>query len=240
MTRLHLLLVDDEPNVVFFLKQILTEAGYDVSTAGNTLEAITLLETRLVDLLIVDWKLPGPSGVSLVERAHALQEQCAIVMISGNATREQIIEAFRAGADDFLLKPVRSEALQQAAGRALLKHHTANAPSSANRAELIVGSLTINLENHRVCWHDQALALTPTEFCLLLTLARRAGQNVAAAWLVQQCRGYSASDEDARLLLKPHIASLRQKLEQEGRFPRVLINHRGVGFSLTVAKMRVD
>ncbi len=227
----RLLLVDDEPNILIVFKGQLSENGYEVQTASNARDGFALLATQRFDLLIVDLKMPGPSGLNLIERVHQLQPKCAIVMISANAAREQIIDAFRKGADDFLLKPITRDELQQAVGRALLKRAETN-QHIADPTAPATSDLVIDAGKHEVLWYGRPLALTPTEFCLLLTLARNAGKSVPPALLIEHCRGYPTKESEARILLKPHIASLRKKLAADGHTARVLINHRGMGFML--------
>lgn len=229
------LVVDDEQSVLVVVKGMLSEGGYQVYTAQTALEAMELLEQQTFDVLLLDLKLPGPSGLVLAERARELQDSCAIIMFSASPTREHLIEALRASIDDFLIKPINGEQLRQAVGRALLKRRQRHKPAAAvvpKLSELIIGSLKINLETHAVQWHGRMLSLTPTEYCLLLTLAQHVGQSVSPSLLVRRCRAYSATDAEARALLKPHIANLRQKLEEGGHSKRVLVNHRGVGFIL--------
>ncbi len=235
MNPSRILIVDDELGVLQMTKTLLREAGYDVQTAKDAFEALVLLEKQPFDLLLADLKLPGPSGISLTERVHDLQEHCAVIMFSGNPSREQIIEALRAGVDDFLLKPMSNEQIRQAVGRAILKRKRPSGrpvPAVIHGSQIAIGPLKIDLDEHRVEWHDQSLTLTPTEFCLLRVLAQHVGHSLSPVVLVRECRGYVASDTDARFLLKPHISNLRQKLEQNGRYPRILMNQRNIGFTL--------
>ncbi len=235
MSPSQLLLVDDEPGILQVTKGLLSEGGYQVFTAQNAIQAMELLEQQTFDAILIDLKMPGPSGLVLAERTRELQNDCAIIMFSASPTRENIIEALRASVDDFLIKPLSGEPLRQAVGRAILKRRrsfqkTPQVPLKLS--ELTVGGLKIDTETHRVLWHGYPLNLTPTEYCLLMTLAQNIGQSVSASLLVRRCRGYAAPESEARTLLKPHIANLRQKLEHGGEFQRVLVNHRGVGFVL--------
>ncbi len=227
---LRILLVDDEPSILALFRVMLSDAGYGVYTAPNAQDAMLLMGTGPFDLLIADLRLEGPSGLNLIEVFKGVQPDCALIMISANPTREQIIEAFRADVDDFLIKPISGAQMLQAVGRAILRHHTRHEPVNYPTGETIsYGALTLQPQQHTAIWHDEALSLTPTEFCILLTLVQHGGQSVSARLLIKRCRGFDEPEPKARLLLKPHIANLREKLEQNGRFPRVLINHRKMG-----------
>ncbi|MHB8628720.1 MAG: response regulator transcription factor [Aggregatilineales bacterium] len=227
---ISLLILDDEWGVQMMFKAVLERAGYAVSTAANAFGAAALLEVQQFNLALIDLKLPGPSGLDLLQRLREWQTDCATVLISANPTREDILEALRAGVDDFLIKPISNEQLRRAVGEALLKHQIRR-PSTSH--EMVVGALRIDASHRTIYWHEQALTLTSTEYSLLRTLAQHAGRIVPASVLIRHCRGYTISEDEARQLIKPHIANLRQKLEQGSRFQRVLLNHRGLGFILS-------
>ncbi len=225
------MIVDDDPGVQAIFKAVLESAGgYTVDLASDALEAATLLEVQPFHLALIDLNLRGPSGLGLIRRIQDWQPDCAMVITSANPTREDLLEALRAGVDDFLIKPISNEILRRTVGEALLKH-PARRPISP---DITIGALRIESKRRMVYWHEQPLMLTPTEYCALLTLAQHVGQIVPASVLIHRCRGYSISEDDARQLLKPHIANLRHKLEQSGRFKRILLNHRGRGFILNV------
>ncbi|MHB8625713.1 MAG: response regulator transcription factor [Aggregatilineales bacterium] len=227
---ISILIVDNDPSIQTLFKAVLESAGYTVDLASDALEAAALLEMQSFHLALIELKLRGPSGLDLIRRIQDWQPNCAMVMTSINPTRENLLQALRAGVDDFLIKPISTETLCRTVGEALLKH-PARRPTSP---DITIGALRIESKHRMVYWHEQPLMLTPTEYCALLTLAQHVGQIVPASILIHRCRGYSIGEEDARQLLKPHIANLRHKLEQGGRFKRILLNHRGRGFILNV------
>ncbi len=231
-----ILLVEDEPHIATMLREILERAGYSVAVAYDAFEAVGLVERQSYDAFLVDLRLPGASGLAVVERARELNPECAILMISGNAKMNNVIEALQFRIDDFLLKPVSEEKLIASVGRALInrRRRLVQTQVMPMASDLMLGPLCMNAEQRTAYWHGQLLTLTPTEFCILLLLAQHHGQAVSPVMLVQRCRGYSTTEEEARFLLKPHIANLRGKLEQRNRYQRVILNHRGVGFALRI------
>jgi DNA-binding response OmpR family regulator len=235
-TPISILVVDDDLAIQVLFQAVLEKAGYVVSTASTALDAAAMLENQQFNLALIDLKLPGPSGLNLVQRLHDWQSECAIVLISANPRQDDIIEGLRAGVDDFLIKPIGNAQLQRVVGEVLLKRRLRRPVPSD---EINVGALRIDTRQRIVFWHDQALTLTSTEYCLLYTLAQQPGRLVPAAVLIRRCRGYSINEEEARQLIKPHISNLRHKLEQGGRFKRILLNHRGLGFILS-AEETVD
>jgi len=229
-TPLSILIVDDDWAIRIMFQAMLEKAGYSVSLAETALDAAAQFEVQQFNLALIDLKLPGPSGLDLLQSLRKWQTDCAVVLISANPSQEDILEALRAGVDDFLIKPIGTAHLQRAVGEALLKHQLRR-PAPAE--ELVIGALRIDANRRVVHWHDQILTLTSTEYCLLYTLAQHAGHIVPASVLIRRCRGYSIKEEEARELIKPHIANVRHKLEQGGRFKRILLNHRGLGFILS-------
>lgn len=228
---ISILLIDDDLAILTLFKAVLEKSGYMVVAASNALDAAVLLEAQHFDLALIDLKLPGPSGLDLLKRLRDWQAGCAIVLISANPSREDIIEGLRAGVDDFLIKPISNPHLQRAVGEALLKHQLRR---PAPMDEIVAGALRIDTKRRLVYWHEQLLTLTSTEYCLLYTLAQQAGRIVPASVLIRRCRGYSINEEEARQLIKPHISNLRHKLEQGDQYKRILLNHRGLGFILGI------
>ena len=222
------MIVEDDLSTQHSFKAAMEKAGYIVVLASNVPEAAALLEIQEFNLAIVALKLHSVTGFDLVRRIPDLQPGCAIVMTSSNPSTEALLEALRTGVADFLITPVSDDLLRRNVGEALLKHPT----RQLTKPEFVVGALRIDSGRRTAYWHEQALTLTPTEFCILLMLAQQTNQIIPASVMIHRCRDYSIGEQDARQLIKPHIAHLREKLEQDGRYKRVLLNHRGRGFVL--------
>ena len=214
----------------------MSQVGYKVRAVSDSLAAVEWLDTEMFDVALLDLSLPGPDGLMLAAQIQKSQPHCALVMISAAASRDHVIMALRMGIDDFLIKPVAMEDLRRAVGQAALKHRNQHPPVSFGK--MVVGALEIDLDQRAVYWQNELLHLTQTEYCLLLTLAQRAGRLVSAADLMQRCRGQEIDEAEARLLIKPHIANLRRKLKQGARELPVVMNYRGMGFMLNVGGAR--
>src|SRR4030042_3082719 len=117
------LAVDDAPNTLEVLERNLTSQGYQVFTAQSVPEAITILETTPVDLVITDLKMPGISGLDLIRHVRENLKETEVMMITGYPTVEGAVEAVKKGAEEYLVKPFTDEELLSAVSRTLDKLH---------------------------------------------------------------------------------------------------------------------
>jgi two-component system cell cycle response regulator len=115
----RILVVDDEPALVRLCADLLIEAGYQAHPAYGGQQALDRLEQERFDLLLLDLKMPGVDGLTVLRRAGELHPGVTAVVMTSYATKENIIDALRAGARDFLLKPFDPEDLLQAVGNVL-------------------------------------------------------------------------------------------------------------------------
>jgi len=122
-TQENILVVDDEECVRSVLQRLLAIGNYAVTTAGGGQEALALLGEQCFDLVIVDLKMPQMNGHELIRRIHAIDEDRVVIILTGYASVEEAVESIRAGAYDFLTKPVELDLLFPAVERAIERHH---------------------------------------------------------------------------------------------------------------------
>jgi DNA-binding response OmpR family regulator len=254
----RLLLVDDETNIRLTLSALLQRAGYEVTTAANGTEAINLLDQHSYDLLLVDLKMPGIDGLQVVAAARARQSDMAIIVLTGHGSLETAIEGMRYHIFDYMLKTsepakvvervkaalqthaqeTRRRQLLDTVGQAVqeLRGGTSSG-EAAPQAErtIMVGALQLDTWRQVAMLNGRTLALTPTEFRVLLCLAEHVGTMLSYGQLVKCAQGYETSDLEAGELIKPHIHHLRQKLEPDPSTPRYILNVRGKGYLLSVS-----
>ncbi|HWQ11605.1 MAG TPA: response regulator transcription factor [Roseiflexaceae bacterium] len=252
----RVLLVDDEINIRLTLSALLQRAGYDVTTAEGGAEAINLLDRHRYDLLLVDLKMPGIDGMQVVAAARARHPDIAIIVLTGHGSLETAIEGMRYDIFDYMLKTsepakvvervraalqahaqeARRRALLDQVGQAVqeLRGTGAAGPTQAERT-ITVGALQLDTWRQVATLGGRTLALTPTEFRVLLCLAEHVGTMLSYGQLVKCAQGYETSDLEAGELIKPHIHHLRQKLEPDPSTPRYILNVRGKGYLLSVA-----
>jgi DNA-binding NtrC family response regulator len=126
-----ILVVDDDPDVQVTFSQLLHEEGYVVATAGSGEEALSRLARRGFDVLVSDIKMPGLTGLDVLERSRALDPALAVILMTGYATIETAVEALRRGASDYLRKPFRVEELRESVERALSLRPAAESPGAS-------------------------------------------------------------------------------------------------------------
>jgi DNA-binding response OmpR family regulator len=255
----RILLVDDEVNIRLTLSTMLKRAGHEVATAENGTAAVSLLDAQRFDLLLVDLRMPGMDGMAVVAAARERQPDIAVIVLTGHGSLDTAIEGLHQGIFDYLLKTTpppkvmervaaalaaRSQdqrqrqlldtlgaAVQELRGKAP-EAAPAEAPS-ANPRNLTIGQLHLDTWRQEVSLAGAAIALTPTEFRLLLCLAEHAGVAMSFVQLVSCTQGYTTDSIEASELIKPHIHHLRQKLEPDPTKPRYILTVRGKGYMLS-------
>lgn len=249
----RILIVDDEPGIRQVLCGVLESTGYQVDAVDSGEAALERLAQADYDLLLVDIQMPGLDGLGLIEQARARRPSLAAVILTGFASIDSAVWALRENVDDYLVKPARPDAIRAAVRRALERHRerqtqTATLTRIASDLQALLGNappaeapilqkgpLTLDEAAHRLEWQGKPLALTPVEFKLLTHLARHEGKVLSPQALAAAVHGYQCAPLEARELIKPHIYSLRAKLEPDPANPRYLVNVRGAGYTLRLS-----
>ena len=226
-TGARVLIVDDEPAIVRTLRANLDRRGFRVDVAGDGREAIEHAQAH-PDLILLDLTLPDADGLELIPaiREHV---NAPIIVLSARGGERDKVRALDEGADDYLTKPFGVEELFARIRVAL--RHTLTTRSTAPIFE--TGGLTIDLERRRVSVDEQDVRLTPTEYSLLVTLARHPDRVVTDAMLLREVWGPEYGDEDHYLHV--YVARLRKKIERDPQRPRYIVTEPGVGYRLLTA-----
>jgi two-component system, OmpR family, KDP operon response regulator KdpE len=220
----HVLVVDDEPQILRALRVILRNAGYDVATAETKSEALDAVSVRPPDAMVLDLVLPDGSGVDLCSEVRTWSSLPIIVLSAVGDEREKV-RALDVGADDYITKPFGTEELL-ARLRAVLRR----AGDEHDEPVIAVGELQINVADHRVTRAGEEIHLTPIEFDILGELARHSGKLVTQRQLLQAVWGPGYDLETH--YLRVHVAHIRGKIEPNPSQPRFLITEPGVGYRL--------
>ena len=220
------LVVEDEPEIVRFLRAALTSAGYEVLVAGSGADALREAATRTPDLVILDLGLPDMDGSDVTRRLREWS-QVPIVVLSARGQERDKVEALDAGADDYLTKPFAIGELL--ARLRVAQRHAVRAQEPAD--EIVqVADLRIDRARREVTLAGRAVHLTPTEFKLLMALARSPGRVMTHTHLLREVWGPGATHQHH--YLRVHMGNLRHKLEPEPSRPRYLLSEPGVGYRL--------
>jgi DNA-binding response OmpR family regulator len=239
-----ILIVDDQPDLLSGLALTLDAAGYCVVVANDGTEALTMLQTKQVDLILADIAMPHMNGYQLYERVRENTAWISIpfLFLTARAMDSDIRYGKQLGVDDYLTKPIQPEDLLAAVEgklrRAQQLRHSTPAPAAAPIQEahttvVHVGPLAIDVGQHRVWMHDQAVQLSAREFTLLEYLMRRVDTVVSPQELVQATHNLATDHEEAGALLRPLIRSLRRKLGYPVGDMGCIEVVRGVGYRLT-------
>ena len=223
------LVVEDEPQLVRFLRATLPPHGYRVSEATTGAQALVQAATRLPDLVLLDLGLPDLDGLQVVAR---LREWSAVpvIVLSARGQEKDKVEALDAGADDYLTKPFATGELLARIRVAL--RHGARAGSPEGEPAFESGDLRVDLSARLVFRSGREVRLTRTEYRLLAELVRHAGKVLTHRHLLKEVWGPGSVGQSH--YLQVYMAQLRHKLEQDPARPRHLLTETGVGYRLRV------
>lgn len=223
MAQQTILIIEDEPALIEVLTYNLENEGFEVITATNGHEGLLRAQSAVPDLIVLDLMLPGMDGMQICRhlRSDHRTEQIRILILTAKSEEVDEIVGFNMGADDFVTKPFKLRPLVSRI-KAMLRRPTV----VPDHAEIVSSDgIEVDRANHVARLDGNELQLTPTEFRLLWTLARRPGRPYSRSELMDECRG-----EDANALertIDVHVRSLRQKL---GTRAPVIQTVRGVGY----------
>ena len=229
MSRDRILAVDDEPQILRFLKPSLEAAGYDVVTATNGADALKAAATLSPGAILLDLGLPDMDGKEVIAKLRAWS-QTPIIVLSARDRESEKIAALDLGADDYVNKPFSIGELT-ARLRAALRHA---AQQTGELTRFTAEGLTVDVIEHSASIDGLPLKLTPKEFDLLAILVRNAGRVVTHRQILIAIWG-PAHTEDVQYL-RVLIGQLRQKLKAESQLPDLILTEAGIGYRLAVER----
>jgi len=222
----RLLIVDDDPTLLRFLKEYFEREGFTVDSAGGGQQALRLFYTSRPDLVIVDVMMPGMDGWEVTARLRELAET-PVIMLTAKSGEADKLRGFRLGVDDYVTKPFSLAELGARVGAVLAR---AAARSIANETTYLAGSITVDMRKHEARLAGDLLPLTPTEFRVLACLAQRAGEAVSQEELLERVWGEYRKESGSAL--RRYIWFLRKKIEADPDAPVRLVTVRGFGYRL--------
>ena len=222
---MKIILVDDEPEILTLVRDYLTREGFIVLTAANGNEGMELIEREKPDLVLLDWMLPGISGLEMCKH---LRETSTIPIIMLTAKSEEIdrVLGLEFGADDYIVKPF---SLRELVARIKTVLRRSGGVSQETNSSLIIrGELSLDVSSHKVLKRGQELFLTPTEFNILHLLATRPGTVYSRLQLLRQAMGEEYLYYERSI--DTHVSNLRKKIEDNPSEPKYIETVFGVGY----------
>ena len=221
-----ILIVEDEEALTLLLRYNLETQGYEVETIARGDEADTRLKEGTPDLIILDWMLPGLSGIELCRRLRARPEtrQLPIIMLTARGEESERVRGLATGADDYIVKPFSVPELM-ARIRALLRRASPERVATV----LAIGDLELDREKKRVSRSSRPVDLGPTEFLLLEFLMERPGRVFSREQLLDGVWGSDVYIDERTVDV--HVGRLRKALNR-GHTTDPIRTVRGAGYSL--------
>jgi DNA-binding response OmpR family regulator len=258
--NVKILVVDDEPVIRDSLRDVLQAEGYQIDCAENGEAAIEALKQADYDLMLLDIRMPGMSGIEVLQYAGQIAPDTKVILLTAHGTLETAVDALRHGAHDYILKPASSSSILGSVARALAliaerrqkKIILEQLEKSLNKlkdAEGVKFSIASDMPAYsledgitfdyvrREIWRGNVhITLTPTEDKLLKVFIENRGRVIPHRELVFLVQGYDVSDWEAPEVLRPLVSRLRRKLSKFPSGKEWIINVRGTGYLFDPSK----
>ncbi len=217
---MRILVIEDEPGIADFLKEGLEEEYYAVDVAYDGKTGLEMALTSEYDLLLIDWMVPGVSGIEICRQVRKIQPDVPIIFLTARDTVEDTVFGLDSGANDYIKKPFQFEEL-------LARIRVQLRPKTEQPQVLQLADLTMNLQTHQVFRGDEEIKLTPREYALLEFLLRNQGQVCTRTRILEHVWDVHF-DRDSSII-DVYINALRKKLNKNNRTNLIHTIH-GVGY----------
>ena len=216
----HILVVDDDKNIRFVMREVLESQSYTVFTASNGQKALDVLLHEHIDLEIVDIMMPGMNGYEFTKETRQINQEMPILMISAKQLPEDRKKGFLAGIDDFMTKPIDPEEMMLHV-KALLRRS-----KIVSERKIIIGEVVLDYDSYSVLGHGETIELPQKEFLLLYKLLSFPSKIFTRIQLMDEIWGYECDTGPETVTV--HIGRLRKRFENFKEFEIVSI--RGLGY----------
>lgn len=226
----HVMAVDDDLEVLETLGRVLERENFEVTLARSGAQALSMIERRVPDLVILDIIMPEMDGITVCRRLRANSRYITlpILFLTAKGSTDDIVDGLDAGADDYVIKPFELPELR-ARVHALLRRG-AREKMPANNAILQINDLRLDSDTYQVYIDDETIQLTSTEHRLLRYLMEHVNQALSPGHLLQAVWEYPPNTGDPDLV-RAHVRNLRAKIEQEPDRKYIRTIH-GVGYMI--------
>ena len=221
-----ILVIDDDENLRDTIGVMLEEAGYRALLAGDGKGGFEQAMSLKPDLILVDLRLPGMSGVDICKQLRAAQVRTPIIVLSAVGEEVDKVVLLEIGADDYVVKPFGTRELL-ARIRAVLRRSSPDVPKLVR-----FGDIQVDLERRLVTKRSEEIKLTPAEYNLLTYFLHNQDRALTRDMILNSVWGYEFYPNTRTV--DAHVAKLRQKIEQDVNAPRHLLTVHGVGYRFLV------
>ena len=221
-----ILVVDDEPQIVRFVRAYLEDAGYRVVTADDGQQALFVARHEKPDLVILDLMMPGMDGWDFIRR-YRQERDTPVIMLTARIEETDQVLGLELGADDYVTKPFSPRALVARVRAVLRRAQGGLIPPDVLRG----GDVVLDREAHQVTVGGREVDLTPTEFDLLEVLMTTPGRVFTRAELIDRVLGDEADVFERTI--DAHVKNLRQKIEPHPARPCTILTVRGAGYKFS-------
>jgi DNA-binding response OmpR family regulator len=236
----NILIVDDEPVARQSLTDILKLEGYNVMSLPNGQAAVEHVRTHPVDLMIVDMRMPGMSGLEVVQVVNQVSPETEVILLTAYGSTDSAIQALRLRIHDYLLKPASPAQIIQSVKKGLARRSTKLRIKSGSvdtvetddavQEFVFKDGTVVDLSRRQIRYKNKTEHLTPAEGRLLQILMRNEGKVFTHRELVLLVQGYDTSQREAPEILRPLVSRLRHKLEQFPTLAERVSSVRGTGY----------
>jgi two-component system KDP operon response regulator KdpE len=220
-----ILVVDDEPRMIRFIRMNLELEGYRVTEATNGLEALDRVREDLPDLVVMDVQMPEMDGFEALKHIRQVST-VPVIMLTVKADEEDKVRGLELGADDYVTKPFSPRELSSRIKALLRRLEMPSLP--VKTVTQIDDRLTVDFDRHQVVVDGKPVKLRPTEYRLLYHLISNAGWVMSHETLMSKVWGHEYRNESH--LLRLYITYLRKKIEADPANPQYILTERGVGY----------
>ncbi|GAA1820794.1 MtrAB system response regulator MtrA [Nesterenkonia flava] len=223
--KARILVVDDDEALAEMIGIVLRNDGFEPTFCATGDAALEAFRSSKPDLVLLDLMLPGKDGIEVCREIRD-EADTPVIMLTAKSDTADVVRGLEAGADDYVPKPFKpAELVARVRARLRPSDHTSGRQDADT---LTIGDLTIDVAGHEVRRGDTKIPLTPLEFDLLSTLAKKPWQVWNREMLLEEVWGYR-HQADTRLV-NVHVQRLRSKVERDPENPEIIQTVRGVGY----------
>lgn len=227
MARETILVVDDEIEIINLLEIYLMNEGYTLLKANDGAEALEILNSHHVDLIILDVMMPNMDGIQACMKIRE-EKQMPIIMLSAKGQEIDKITGLSIGADDYVTKPFSPLEILARVKSQLRRYKYLNTPLTKDENEMIINDLVINVTTHKVSIDQREVKLTPREFAILKVLAKNRGIVLSMEQIYEEV--WQEAFFEANNTIMVHIRKIREKIEVDPSNPLIIKTVWGIGY----------